>query len=135
MATRRGALFFCLVLLAGAAAWPGPGAPAEEEPAALEQRVKAAFIYKFASYVDWPAAAFARPDSPLTIAVVGSDTVAGELVQAVAGRKLNERPIVVKRLKPGEPLDGVHIVFVGRPESSSVRQVAQAAQQRSVLTV
>lgn len=129
---RRLRLVACAALLAAAAAWPGAGARAQDD---LEQRVKAAFIYKFAGYVDWPSASFARPDTPLTIAVLGADSVAAELAQAVAGRRMNERPIVVKRLKTGESLDGVHIVFVGRPESTGLKQVAQAAQSRAVLVV
>ena len=46
---------------------------AADEPDAIERRVKGAYLYKFAGYVTWPAAAFARPDSPITIAVMGTD--------------------------------------------------------------
>lgn len=131
---RRRTLLVCLALFACAAACPPSVAQAQDDAGALEQRVKAAFLYKFAGYVDWPAASFARPDTPLTIGVLGADAVANELAQAVAGRKHNERPIVVKRLKPGESLEGIHILFVGR-EAAGLRQVAQAAQSRSVLMV
>ena len=134
-ALRRLALAACAALVACAALWPATGVRAQEDASGLEQRVKAAFLYKFAGYVDWPANAFARPDTPLTIAVMGAEPVANELAQAVAGRKHNDRPIVVKRLKPGEPLDGVHIVFAGKSESSNLKQLAQAAQSRSALLV
>jgi hypothetical protein len=124
-----------LGLAAGTLAWPAGNARAQDDAAGLEQRVKAAFLYKFAGYVDWPPASFARPDTPFTIAVAGSEAIAAELTQAVAGRTVNERPITVKRLKPGESLAGVHILFVGRAESARLNQLAQAAQQRSVLIV
>lgn len=101
----------------------------------LEQRVKAAFLYKFAAYVDWPATAFARPDTPFTIAVAGAEPLAVELSQAVAGRSVNDRPVAVRRVKPGESLDGVHILFIAKSESARLAQLMKTAQTRSILTV
>jgi hypothetical protein len=119
------------VVVAAVGGWPGENAWAQEE----ELRVKAAFLYKFVGYIDWPSAAFARPDTPVTIAVVGADPLAAELAQAVAGRTVNDRPVTVRRLKPGEALDGVHVLFVGKAENARLPQLAQAAQARSILTV
>lgn len=100
----------------------------------LESRVKAAFLYKFADYVEWPDSAFAQPDTPITIAVIGADTVAAELGRAVEGRKVDDRAVVVKRLKPGDSLSGVHILFVG---SGAVQTgpLLQAARPQAILTV
>ena len=123
------------VVLACAGGWPGAGAWAQEDPTQLELKVKAAFLYKFIGYIDWPAASFAKPDTPVTIGVVGADQVAAELAQAVAGRTANDRPVTVRRLKAGESLDAVHVLFVGKAENARLAQLAQAAQQRSVLTV
>jgi hypothetical protein len=128
-------LLFAAAVALAAGCWPGPGAWAQEDPAQLELKVKAAFLYKFIGYIDWPAASFARPDTPVTIGVVGADALAAELAQAVAGRTANDRPVAVRRLKPGEPLDGVHVLFVGRAESARLPQLAQAAHARSILTV
>ena len=132
---RRLLLIAAAGMLAGAAGWPGGSAWAQEDAAQLEVRVKAAFLYKFISYIDWPAASFAKPDTPVTIGVVGADPLAAELAQAVAGRTANDRPVAVRRLKAGESLDGVHILFVGKAENARLAQLAQAAQQRSILTV
>ncbi len=100
-----------------------------------EQRVKAAFLCKFAGYGDWPAASFARPDTPFTIAVAGADRVAAELSQTVAGHTVNDRTVAVRRLRPGESVDGVHSLFVGKGESARLAQLVKTAQTRSVLTV
>ena len=121
--------------LGGAALCPGAGAWAQEDPVQLELKVKAAFLYKFLGYIDWPAASFAKPDMPFTIAVLGADALAAELAQAVTGRTVNDRPVAVRRLKPGESLDGIHVLFVGRAENARLAQLAQAAQARSILTV
>ena len=106
-----------------------------EEPSTLENQVKAAFLYKFAGYVDWPSTSFARPDTPLTIAVAGADAIAAELVQATSGRTVEGRTVTVKRVKAGESLAGVHILFVGKAESARLNQWVQSARPISVLTV
>ncbi|HEX5633635.1 MAG TPA: YfiR family protein, partial [Gemmatimonadales bacterium] len=67
-----------IVALAAAAA-----AHSQEAP---ETTVKAAFLYKFAGYVEWPDAAFGGPASPLVIGVIGSDEVAAELERLLPGR-------------------------------------------------
>ena len=101
---------------------------------ATEASVKAAFLYKFAGYIEWPANAFAVPDAPLVIGVTGSEEVAAELERLVPGRSVNNRPVVVRRLREGEPPKGAHILFVGRGEPN-LRAVVRAAQQNAALVV
>ena len=125
----------CAALLAWVAASASWQARAAEDPESLELRVKAAFLYKFVGYVEWPPKSFARPETPVTIGVIGAESLAAELSQAVTGRTVNDRPVAVKRLKPGESLAGVHVLFVGRSENARLDQLAQSAQPRSILTV
>ena len=122
----------CLCLLA---VLPASGALTAEDPLSLETQVKAAFLYKFGGYVDWPAAAFPRSDTPLSIAVAGADVLAAELAQATTGRTVEGRSVTVRRVKPGDSLAGVHILFIGRAESARLAQWVQSAQPLSVLTV
>jgi hypothetical protein len=128
------------VLLAAAVlAWITGGQPsttgAAEDAGTLEHRVKAAFLYQFAGYVEWPPATFAQADTPVTIGVIGAEPLAAELSQLVIGRKIAGRTVTVKRIKAGEPLAGVHILFVGRAEGTRLVQLSQTAQPRSILTV
>lgn len=87
-----------------------------------ENQIKAAYLYKFASYVEWPAAAFAQADSPLAIAIIGADEVAAELETLTRGRVVNGRLLQIKSLQIGEPITGVHILFIGQ----QVRRIAAA---------
>jgi hypothetical protein len=48
---------------------------------------------------------------------------------------VNDRPVVVRRLKPGDSLDGVHVLFLGKAETARLAQFTQAAQSRSILLV
>ena len=109
---------------------------AAQHPRELQHRVKAAFLTKFPAYVDWPAAAFATPRSPIVIGVAGDDEIARELDAATAGREVAERPLRVQRLAPGEPDNGCcHILFVGSGADPAARRQLAGTQGRAVLTV
>ena len=120
-----------LALLALVAAGPA----AADSHAPLERAVKAAFVYKFLAYVDWPAHAFDSPAGPLLIGVVGSDSIAAELTHAVAGRAVGTHAIQVRRLKEGESAVGMHVLFVGRGEASRLPAIARAMQGQPTLIV
>lgn len=100
-----------------------------------EYQVKAAFLYKFAGYVQWPDRAGEPPDGPFTFGVLGADALADELVHLVEGRTLNGRPVAVQRLRPGGPLDGVNVLFLGQGDAGSISGLRQWVRQRPVLVV
>jgi hypothetical protein len=112
-------------------------AAADAAAIALQLRVKAAFLYKFAGYVEWPAGAFADRESPIVIAVAGADDVARELEAAIADRTVAGRPLQVRRLAAAEkPGDCCQILFVGaRNDASRTNELLANAQGRPVLTV
>lgn len=122
-----------LALALGCLALAAPGARAAEGP--LEQQVKAAYLYQFAGYVEWPPEVFGKGDAPFTIAVIGDDVIEGELRTVTSGRQVSGRPIEIRRLAPGDPLDGVHILFIGRAERGRAPELARRAQSRGVLAV
>jgi hypothetical protein len=109
--------------------------PALAQQQASEAAVKAALLYKFASYVEWPAEALGAPGAPFVIAVSGSDEVAAELEQLVRGRPINSRPVSVRRIKEGEAISGMHMLFVAGREPARVRAAARAARPLSALLV
>lgn len=104
-------------------------------PAASERSVKAAFLFKFLSYVEWPALAFSAPEAPIVIGVVNADDIAAELSQITASRTANGRPVVVRRLREGESFAGLHVLYIGRSDAAHVASLVRAVQQRPVLTV
>ena len=109
--------------------------PAQADAQADEYRVKAAFLYKFGGYVEWPDRSFARADSPVAIGVMGADALADELVQIVAGRNVNGRPVRVRKLRPGDPIAGLHVLFVGRADGGRLAEILAAAKGQALLTV
>lgn len=122
--TRR---IFCLALVA-------LSLPALAQDRAAEVQIKAAFLYKFGEFVQWPPAALTR-DAPFAIGVMGADDVAAALEQVVAERKVQGRPVVVRRLRRGEPLTGLHVLFIGREDSARLAETLAAAKGQPLLTV
>ena len=102
---------------------------------ASETQVKAAFLYKFGSFVEWPLRAFARPETGFAIGVLGADAVATELEQLASGRTVQGRPITVQRLKRGEPVTGLHLLFVGQSEAVRLGEILSAAKGQPLLVV
>jgi len=102
---------------------------------ATEASVKAALVYKFASYVEWPPQAFAMPEAPLVIGILGAEDVAADLEPLTRGRTVHNRPVAVSRVKDAEGITGCHVVFVGRRESARLPAIARAARAKSVLLI
>lgn len=112
------------------------GAQAQGTGAALERQVKAAYLFKFGSFVEWPETSFARPDSPLLIGVAGSEALAEELERMVAGRSVNGHPVKVRRVQPGEALADLHILFLDRSvERGAMAAMLAGARSHPLLTV
>lgn len=119
---------FALQCLAGLA-WAGDGA------SSLESRVKAAYLYNFASYVEWPAASSLPAGAPITIGFVEAAEIAEELSKLSSGRMVHNRPVEVKLIKPGEAVAGVQILFMGRQGNRRLKQLVEGVRAQPVLTV
>jgi hypothetical protein len=125
-------LLACAFVVAAGLAGPRP---AQADAQADEYRLKAAFLYKFGGYVEWPDRSFARADSPVAIGVMGADALADELAQIVPGRNVNGRPVLVRKLRPGDPIAGLHVLFIGRAHGGRLGEILSAARGQALLTV
>jgi hypothetical protein len=105
-----------------------PGLPTEYE-------VKAAYLYNFAKFVEWPADAFKDGSAPFVIAVVGRDPFGAALDQILAGKSVNGHPVVVLRVADPGQARGAHIVYVGLPEGAALTPALRRVSGDGVLTV
>lgn len=120
-----------LALCAGALLWLTALAAAAQGPGlgvARESAVKAAFLYKFGSFVEWPPGSFRSPSEPLVIGVYGDEAVASELEQITRGRTINGHPVAVRRVRDADDVGAPHILFAGGPRESRAREVIAAAR-------
>jgi hypothetical protein len=127
--TRRRAAALIAALLALAAA------PGRAQAPPSEYQVKAAFLFNFSQFVDWPAAAFADGRSPLVIGVLGEDPFGATLDEIIRGETVNGRPLAVRRYKSIDQVDACHILFIDRSQTGQLDTVVTALRERSVLTV
>lgn len=98
-----------------------------------EYQLKAAFLYNFAKFVEWPAERFANETSPIVIGVVGRNPFEAELANIVKGRTVNGRAIVVKSITTASEVRSLHLLFL--PGGEETRLPAAAWRDVAVVTV
>ena len=136
-ATRPGRLggACCGLAVALALLFGNSCARAESDTTAAEYRIKAAFLFKFVGFVEWPPATFERADAPFTIGVLGNATLGNELEQIVAGRQVTGHPVRVRVLGRGDSSAGLQVLFVGLSEAGHLGAVVAATDGVSTLVV
>ena len=110
-------------------------AHAQESSVSSEYLIKAGFIYNFANLVQWPANAFTQPDSPIVIGILGEDPFGTVLDRVLAGKKVNGRIFLVKRLKSVPDLKECHIVFVSSSEMAHLAEAIHLVKGMPILTI
>lgn len=109
----------------------GPAARAQS--AYAPEAVKAAFLYRFAAYVQWPPEAMAAP--AFTIATLCGDSIAAQLEPVVAGHSIAGLPARVQRLRRLSDVDGAQMLYVGPGCSSELSVALAALSARPILIV
>ena len=100
-----------------------------------EHQVKAVFLFNFAQFVQWPAAAFSGASSPIVIGILGEDPFGAYLDETVLGEKVNNRPVEVQRYSRVEDIKTCHILFISRSEAGQLEQILVSLKDRSLLVV
>jgi hypothetical protein len=103
----------------------------QERPS--EAAVKAAYLFRFLSFVEWPAAALPAAEAPLVVGVLGNDEVAQQFAGMVAGRRVLGHPVVARQLTEHDSTEGLHALFVGRQRARS--RIVEQLKDRPVLVV
>jgi len=98
-----------------------------------EYQLKAAFLYSFTKFVNWPAARFADENSPIVIGVLERNPFGDELEKIVKGRRVNGRAILVKLINTADEVSAVHLLFV--PTGKEITVPAAAWRNASVVAV
>lgn len=110
-------------------------AAADNSPRSPEYLIKAAYLYNFAMFVEWPSDAFASPEAPLVIAIVGSDPFGSAIDHAVENKRISKRRIVVERVQAQQDLKHCQIVFVPASDRARIAELAQRLQSQPILIV
>jgi len=100
-----------------------------------EYQLKAAFLFNFAKFVEWPAEAFRKRDSALVIGVLGDNPFDSDLERTVQNKTINGHPFTVRQLKALPEVKSCHILFISKSERRRLPEIMTALDAANVLTV
>ena len=127
MSAARGVAIAGLLFVASAL---GNSAPAQS---VSEDSVKAAFLYRFVDYVEWPAQAL--QGTQFTIAVLDDTQVAADLEHILSGHQLKGRAAKVKLVHHAKDAADAQMIFVGSGDEDTHRRFIASLTDHSVLVV
>lgn len=101
-----------------------------------EYEVKAAFLFNFAKFVEWPPEAFANASEPVRLCVFGDeDPFDHSLERVVEGKTANGRPMQVVHVHSTKDLKGCHILFISWMEEKQTDALLRTTRGAGILTV
>jgi hypothetical protein len=88
-------------------------AVADSAAPSREYEIKAAFLYNFTKFIEWPRQSFLDPNAPLVIGVLGDTPCEAALEQLVKDRRVNGRAILVRKVDSAQQASATQLLFVG----------------------
>jgi hypothetical protein len=129
---RRVARRLAAVLLAAASLCVAASAPAVAQQA-TDQEVKAAFLFQFTRFVEWPLPV--NPPAEFVVAILGADQFSEVAARLLQGKTAADLPVAVRRIAAVGEAGGARILFVGSAESAHVPEILKGVEGAAVLTV
>ncbi len=99
-----------------------------------EYQVKAAFLYTFARFVEWPAASFPSPSAAMAICILGADPFGNYLDDATHGKVVDGHPLAVRRIADRPAAGECHILFIAASEQNRMRSLLSSVATPGLLT-
>jgi hypothetical protein len=112
----------------------GLGALPESNPS-VEYQVKAAFLFNFAKFVDWPPEAFQSEKAPVTLCVFRQDPFGSSLDEIIRGKTINNREVLARRINELPDLKACQLVFVSAREDKLLSEILDSLKETSALVV
>jgi hypothetical protein len=106
-----------------------------DSPVSKEYQLKAAYLYNFTKFVEWPSHRFAQTNSPIVIGVLGRNPFGEDLKKIVKDRKVNGHDILVTNITAAAGIKSVHMVFISAGEEELWREALASLRNTAVLTV
>jgi hypothetical protein len=127
----------CVLATAGICGvlFPAAGWTSAAELSAQEYTVKAAYLFNFAKFVEWPPNSLAPIEGAFVIGVVGEDPFDGALDRIIENKKLHNHPLVLRRFKRGDEVKTCHLLFISSSENDHLEEIVKAVHGASVLLV
>jgi hypothetical protein len=117
--------------------WPGSSASLVAQ-STNEYQLKAAFLFNFAKFIDWPDKSFAGPQSPFMVCVVGRDPFGSALDSQLLSKSVDNRTLQIARFPSVNNMlleNRCQIAFISSSEKDHFRQVIDSFQGQNILLV
>jgi hypothetical protein len=111
------------------------GAPHAFAQRGLEHEVKAAFLYNFIQFVEWPPSALTDASAPFRVCVYGNDPFVQALERTLSGEQLNGHPLTIEVVAVGASATQCHLLFIPQGPAARMRMGLRAAGDAPVLSV
>lgn len=106
-----------------------------QSPTVSEYQVKAAFLYNFAKFIEWPPSSFSDASAPLRICVFGQDPFGHELRDITNEKTINGRKLQVDQVVDLQLARTCHILFIASSEKAQLTRIFESLRGTDVLTV
>jgi hypothetical protein len=100
-----------------------------------ESQVKAMFVYNFLKFVEWPSSKSVSARDPFVVLIIGEGPTADATERFLESKTLGDRPLVVRRVRWDESVEGARAAFVIEQDEKRLRRVFDAAAAAGVLTI
>lgn len=131
-----------ILMVLAASAWltPTPAVRAQEIDEAKALKVKAAYLYNFAKFIEWPDDALGDEETPFVIGVLGDDPFRRILNDTVKAKKIANRPVKIRRLSWSSQVDRAklkdcHVLYISNSERRRLKEIFVALEDQPVLLV
>jgi hypothetical protein len=101
----------------------------------LEYQVKAAFVFNFTKFVEWPLDTFKSENAPIVLCVFGHDPFGSALDEIVRGKAINNHAVLARRITELPDLKSCQLVFVSSLEYKHLSEVLNSLKGASALVV
>lgn len=101
----------------------------------LEYQVKAAFLFSFTKFIEWPSDAFHGDDAPITLCVFRHDPFGSALDEIIQGKTIKNHQVLARRVNEFPDLKSCQLVFVGKGEDKGLSEVLNSLKGTSALVV
>jgi len=118
-------IFLCLLALT-----PRPACAQSRE-----YQIKAAFLFNFAQFIEWPAGTYVATNAPFSIGILGDDPFGAALDDTVQGETIANHKLIVRRSRQIADLADCQMIFVSKSEKKRLAEILSALDSRPVLTV
>lgn len=99
-----------------------------------EYEVKAAFIYNFLKFIEWPDKVFTDNPFTMNLCIVGENPF-GNAINSYQGDKVSNRTIAIKKSESLQDIRNCHVVFISRSEKDRIQQIMKALRGSNILSI